>query len=343
MDDHRPPTPSAANEPPACVVPVEVGEHTIYFAVPGEIDSSDPIAAALGDGCFPSDSVNHLWRELVGEESKVIDVGAHLGMYSLPAAALGADVIAVEASPRNATLLKLASERNSFTKLQVLRIVASAREGKVPFVALGPYGHVATASEASGDNIRETPMRALDEVVSEHGWHRVDVVKIDVEGFELDVLEGMTSLLRREDAPPVLIEANGHMLRHYGAEPKDILARLEAKGYRCFLVDSATPGSLVPVSSNDLLQAECVADYLAYKSVPALGQSWMIREPFSRAEIVSRIIETTETYDAHRIHRSYGERVIDGAPQWLKEDDGIEALKQVLNRENFNLGFSHVQ
>jgi 2-polyprenyl-3-methyl-5-hydroxy-6-metoxy-1,4-benzoquinol methylase len=101
----------------ARLVPISVDDHMIEFAV--DQNSSDPIANALAEQSFPEDAVNKLWRHLVRARNNVLDVGAHLGMYALPAAAVGAYVIAVEASPTNAALLGLAAQRNSFTNLTI--------------------------------------------------------------------------------------------------------------------------------------------------------------------------------------------------------------------------------
>ena len=139
----------------------------------------------------------------------------------------------------------------------------------------------------------------------------------------------MDRLLRRDDAPLLLIEANGHMLTQYGKEPQDIIASLERYGYRCFLIDSRSHGCLVPVGSTDL-QPECVADYLAFKSVPAELAPWYVGPPFDRSELVQRIIRTTTTRDDYHIHRSYGERVLAAAPEWVLEDAAIQELQHGL-------------
>lgn len=319
----------------ARLVPVELDDRVIEFAI--DRDSSDPIANALAEQNFPGDSVNKLWRHLVRPQSTVIDVGAHLGMYALPAAAVGARVIAIEASPTNATLLELAAKRNSFTNLEILRGAAGAGAGTVAFVALGPFGHIASPEELlnnEGSAGVEVTTMALDDVIRERGLGRVDLIKIDVEGSELTALAGLEQLLARNDAPPLLVEANGHMLSQYGHVPEEILAKLEGYGYRCYLVDSSSPGRLVPVDS-DVPQPECVADYLASKSIPDQLAPWWIDRPLERAEIISRWVRTTETHDDHRIHRTYGERLMARAPIWMKEDERVKNLQGCLRREYF--------
>jgi FkbM family methyltransferase len=304
------------------LVPVAVDDHVIEFAV--ERDSVDPIARMLAEGGFPGDSVNDLWRHLVKPDHKVVDVGAHLGTYSLPAAAVAAHVLAVEASPANAALLELAARRNSFVSLHVLRAAAAAQAGSVGFAGQGPYGHRTLAGEqgdsAEGRPGLEVTAVALDDAIRERGWNRVDLVKIDIEGSELEALAGLERLLVREDAPPLLIEVNGHMLHHYGHVPSDVLVVLERHGYKCHQIDPGPARRLVPVDSADI-QPECVTDYLAFKTVPEELSPWWVDRPFERAELIRRVAATCR--DEQRPHREYGGRLLATAPAWLSEDESI--------------------
>jgi FkbM family methyltransferase len=307
------------------LVPVLVEDHVVEFAV--EPDSSDPIARSLAERCFPSDAVNQFWRHLIRPEHNVIDVGAHLGTYSLPAAAAGAQVLSVEASPTNSMLLELAAKRNSFSNLHLLRAAAAAQVGTVEFTALGPWGHLALSGEQTGLKVAAV---VLDDAIRARNWKRVDLIKIDVEGSELEALKGLEKLLGHDDAPPLLIEANGHMLHQYGHVPGDVLALLERHGYRCHQIDPGSDRRLVPVRSADL-QPECVADYVAFKTTPEGLAPWWIDRPLERAEIILRVVATCR--DSELIHRLYGARLLETAPQWLLEDEAVKEVKHILEDE----------
>jgi len=317
----------------ARVVTVTVNDRPLAFAV--ERQSSDPIQDALVRGQFPSDAVKELWLHFMSaadgpSSTNVIDVGAHLGTFSLPAAAAGASVVAIEASSTNAALLSLAAKANRLHNMKVVEAVAAGGPGTTSFIALGPYGHVASAAEsATGEGLaRNVRTIALDELVHMLGWSRVDFVKIDVEGSELDVLRGMTALFDPTSSPVIFIEANAHMLAHYGQAPRDVLRELEAHRFDTYLIDPTAPGVLVPMGSDDM-QTECVADYVAFRTMPELG-SWRIGSPLDREELVERVIRTTETADPDHIHRSYGEGLISAGPSWLKGHDAIRALRDRL-------------
>jgi hypothetical protein len=72
----------------------------------------------------------------------------------------------------------------------------------------------------------------LDDFLAEAGVERVDFVKIDVQGFEGPVLEGLERTLRRSPGVVVLLELWPIGLRRVGTDPAELLARLRDYGLR---------------------------------------------------------------------------------------------------------------
>jgi len=70
----------------------------------------------------------------------------------------------------------------------------------------------------------------IDDLVQQVALDRLDVIKIDVDGPELDVLNGATATLDRF-RPHVCVEAHSHDLT------RGVLEKLEAHGYRCEVID----------------------------------------------------------------------------------------------------------
>lgn len=141
-----------------------------------------------------------------------LDVGANIGCYSLPAAKkVGptGQVLAVEASPRIVTFLHDNIQRNGLNNVTVLSIAAWDRSGMVPFYA-APVRHAGMGSLAPrfGDGPILVPARRLDDVLAEIRIDRVDVMKVDVEGFEAAVFRGTSNLLTSTAPPLVLFELN---------------------------------------------------------------------------------------------------------------------------------------
>jgi FkbM family methyltransferase len=200
-----------------------------------------------------------LLRRLVRPGSRVLDLGAHIGTFTLAAASLGCEVLAVEASPENAELLRASVEHNGFTHVRIVQAVASNRSGMVPFSCYGPFGHVFTA--ATNMPTVEVPAVRADDLLAEVGWERVDLVKLDVEGSEIAALDGMTTLLNRTDAPPIIYESNAHTLGFYGRTPEELRGRLEEHGYASYRLDSTQSEVedylALPASGGRKLPVEC--------------------------------------------------------------------------------------
>ena len=230
----------------------------LRFLVATGPEANDPISLSLAAGEHPPE-----YRELLGllrtvapAGGRVLDLGAHLGSFTLGAPAAGFEVVAVEASPRNAALLRASVAVNADGRTRIVHAAVADRAGTLCFEAAGPYVHVSKSPGTAGRV--EVPAVAVDDLLAEVGWGRVDFIKMDVEGSEVAAVRGMAKLLARADAPPICYESNAHTLHFFGQTPRDLKATVEALGYRNFGVDGER---LVPVTAAEF-QAETVVDYL---------------------------------------------------------------------------------
>ncbi len=166
-----------------------------------------------------------LYEKLLRPGGVFIDVGAHVGFHSLVArAAVGPEglVAAVEPQPYNAAKILANWRVNGFTNLKLFVAAAGEKPGAV-------WLHEQAASDRSvlsldlsvGKNLPqayEVNLVTLDSVVDACGGRMVDVLKIDVEGFELDVLRGLGEKLANvrqiifEFLNPAGQEAKSHSL-----------------------------------------------------------------------------------------------------------------------------------
>ena len=131
----------------------------------------------------------------------VFDVGANVGFVTLLLSRLVGElgrVYAFEPDQDNFAALQRNLDHNRISHCVPVNMAAGDRSELVGF-APGINGFVdATAAQT-------VPMTTLDQFVEENGINRVDFVKIDVEGFELCVLKGMTRVVRRFK-PVLLVE-----------------------------------------------------------------------------------------------------------------------------------------
>lgn len=177
-----------------------------------------------------------LLKALVDPERIAIDVGANVGSYTGALLPLSRKVFSVEPHPRLARLLRaFPSER-----VKVFEAVASAEAGatlELEVALSGPresdaLGHVANGPKSAGTRRFSVKTITLDDFSSEP----VGFVKIDVEGHELDVLQGARELLKSQ-RPTLLIESEA---RHCKGAPWVLFEELEKAGYEGFFCHEKT-------------------------------------------------------------------------------------------------------
>lgn len=136
--------------------------------------------------------------KVLHEDSVFVDVGANVGGHSIRASKLGAKVIAVEPVNENCKVLRLNFELNQLVNFQILNIAAGIREEtRQIFLSASPTG-----SSLKSSNGKESKcivqVKPLDDVIPQLiGDVWVDLLKVDVEGFEIEVLKGASNLLKR--------------------------------------------------------------------------------------------------------------------------------------------------
>jgi FkbM family methyltransferase len=144
----------------------------------------------------------------------IIDIGANIGVTTLPASRYVPQgrVIAVEPSPIASLALKRAIEVNNLSNCTMLNQCLGESSGEVAFVEnvdfiAGSYiGEL--AREASTTRVA---MTTLDSLVLRERLDRIDLIKIDVEGYELDVLKGAQATIERY-SPLFVMEYNSFAL-----------------------------------------------------------------------------------------------------------------------------------
>jgi FkbM family methyltransferase len=170
----------------------------------------------------------------------VLDIGAALGMYTVPLADIvGPDgrVFSFEPQPRGVFTVRL------------LRVLTGIRRGLARRVALGPlpgeghitvpflrgfpiFGHGHIAVGADDDTRRRlrsrTRIDTVDAWCARHGIEHIAFVKVDVEGFEPAVIEGARAVIDR-DRPSLLLEIEDRHLERYGRDAAGFVAEIRER------------------------------------------------------------------------------------------------------------------
>lgn len=194
-----------------------------------------------------------------------MDIGAYHGIYSLIAAKrLGStgQVVAFEPSPRERHRLKLHLRWNGIRTVRVEACALSSGTSSCAFfqVVSGDTTRNGLRAPASADAVKELPVTttSLDQYVSKMSLRRLDIIKLDVEGAELDTIRGATKVLT--DLRPIFIcEVLDATSQVWGYEARQTISTLKAFDFDWF--DIQSDGTLVPHEMKDSYPR--VQNYLA--------------------------------------------------------------------------------
>lgn len=165
-------------------------------------------------------------RDLIGPGMRVVDVGAHIGLYSLLAAKIvgsNGSVIAVEPEPGNFDLLSLNVRTNGLTNVRPLDVALADRVGTA---ALCFGEHTGAYSLVGGGASVTVPVTTLDVVAEEHLSGRIDLLKIDVEGAEMAVLRGGEKTIHSSPKMKCIVASY-----HYPSEAQEVREFLADRGF----------------------------------------------------------------------------------------------------------------
>lgn len=223
-----------------------LGEHTaLTFLETGQriyVDtrSQDIGVHILTSGRWESNYLD-LFRRLVKPGHRVFDIGANHAFYALHAAKLTGPTGQVEAFEPNPRLAELsaASLRINGYKWARLHTVAVGDAKGQAVLTFNP-------SMSGGGNIQMNPARSkaesvtvdvvvLDEMFPDPSY-TVDVIKMDVEGYEGRALRGMAKLLERSPGVRIMMEFAPILMHRSGVNAAEVVAQFQGLGLSAWLI-----------------------------------------------------------------------------------------------------------
>ncbi len=194
------------------------------------------------NGLYEIETVRMMER-LLKPGDTFIDVGAHVGYFSMIAAALVeyGSVIAFEPNRKNFDALTanrdlntfdVTTRRNAVGKESGLRKmwVNHDNDGGHAFWDVGHHPFNALSRE--GPETEGVVMLELTNFMKHYS--RPNLIKIDVEGSELDVLKGAQELLKANPDCSVICEINRFALSQMGTTEQELRTFMHERGYRCW-------------------------------------------------------------------------------------------------------------
>jgi FkbM family methyltransferase len=212
------------------------GEQTVkIFGYSIDLDLSDYIQRSIYLNTFEQDESTWV-KGYLKRGMTFVDVGANVGYYSLMAASLvGTEgkVLAFEPSPYAFGRLATAIRKNSLAQVQVAQVGLSDVSGELQLYMPKTSGnHTPSMIANDGGAPINVPVRRLDDYLMAAKVDHVDLMKIDVEGFEPNVLRGTESFLKTGRISAILCEFNNYWLEANNTNSSRLCKEIIQHGYR---------------------------------------------------------------------------------------------------------------
>jgi FkbM family methyltransferase len=222
----------------------------LYF--PADDQVMRPLIERTGD--WELDEAT-LFRTLIPRGGTVVDVGAHVGYYTLLAAAIvgrRGQVVAIEPHPFNAKLLRANVFRNRRSRIvRVIEAAAWRNSGRLALAENREHNSADHRIASTGPDTLPVDAVTLDDLLAKRS--QVDVLKVDAQGSDHVALEGAARTLRR-CRPVVFVEFWPTGIRARGDDPADVIRFYRSFGGRLTMpgiqlaFDDATAEHLVEIA-----------------------------------------------------------------------------------------------
>ncbi|MBU2569373.1 MAG: FkbM family methyltransferase [Gammaproteobacteria bacterium] len=168
----------------------------------------------------------------------VIDIGANIGIVSCWLSRKSHIVYSFEPEQLNINFLQKNIQLNDIKNIEIVPFAVGAYDGATDFFIRDSFGHHGIKSKhiTKVVDIRQVPMVRLDSFCREKLIDRISFLKIDVEGGELDVLQGFDEYLVSKKVDMVLFE-HAPVLFNTDEEKAAVFDYLTSRDYLIFDID----------------------------------------------------------------------------------------------------------
>jgi len=218
---------------------VHVKGHLMHIAPNGKLP---PISLAIGNY---EPETTKIFEDVIKPGMYVIDVGAHVGYYTLLAArAVGPDgrVVAFEPDESNYAALETNIKLNDYHNVITVKSAVSDYDGQASLAMSNLYSgiHYLDYKEQGNDGV-DVDTTTIDTFLDSHENPEIGLVKIDVEGSEERVLDGMTRLLNRQNAINIVLEFHPKLLERSDVNPLEFLKKLFSLNFEVAQLEGRNP------------------------------------------------------------------------------------------------------
>lgn len=202
---------------------------------------------------FWEPELGNLLQRTLKQDMTFVDVGANIGYFSVMAAGLvGPEgrVVSVEPEPGNLALLTANLWRNGHRNATIAPTAVYSYSGELVFV-VPEISRAAGHLDPGATEGTRVPCVAVDDLLE---GQRIDFMKIDAEGADLEVLRGAATVLENSPDVTVIVE----VLTEYS--PKEQFENFMGEGFALHLI--SPDGDLTPASTDEALTAASLVTYM---------------------------------------------------------------------------------
>ena len=205
--------------------------------------------ALLEDGRLESDT-EAVIRRYVRPGDTFLDIGANEGYFSALAGRLVGPaglVIAVEPQSRLRDIIYINLRLNDIASYRIYSSAFGGEDGESATINLWPSHNTGASSLVRSyrfsRNTESVRFVSLDRILRESGVRHLDFVKVDVEGFEAEVVHAMAARLRDRRIGTLYLDYHAEILARRGINPRTTHDEILSCGYRMICGDEANLSS----------------------------------------------------------------------------------------------------
>lgn len=197
------------------------------------------------------------------------DIGANFGLYSVLASqTVGANGCVYAFEPAPETYKNLQKNTQSLKNIKAFPYAVGAENGTLQLHFDSNKPGCSSALTSLGQAATAVPVIKIDTFLQEGKIQPADFIKIDVEGYEYEVLQGLMSSVKPNTV--ILCEFNPSFLRHVGRNPQDFLDFVHSNFKSVHFIHELN-GQLLPITKEQDLRGQIVSN-LVLKEPSAAGR-----------------------------------------------------------------------
>jgi len=201
--------------------------------------------------------VTRIFQKEINSGDTVLDIGAHIGYYTLISAKIVGEtgkLFSFEANPANYAILKKNIEVNGYNNVTAVETAISDFKGSAKlFFERSSNTRWSSIYNIHGEgNYVDVEVSTIDEKLKDYTGS-VNFIKLDIEGAELAALRGMTNILRKNRELKIVVEFRPSILLRAGIAPREFLNYFTINGFQMYYADEVH-GQIIPASEDEIVK-----------------------------------------------------------------------------------------